>query len=311
MPVRRNSTYEKFPWDWTSRPRRANSRRRHRDRCAAGASNTPTICRFMPRSMRERSSIPERCTPTYPSRLNAMLLRGELDLSPISAFAWAANARASSCCCPTCASARATKSSRSCSSRRCRRQLLDGAPIFVTAGVRHRARSCCASSSSGATAFAPTYVDEPQPFARALAGEPTLLIGDSAIDAIERFPPSVVYDLGRLWHEWSGEQTVFAVWAARRDAYAARPGRRARLHARAHRRVHVVALARRAVVALAQRTIARPAGFYESVLREAELHASRRRAERTGRVLPRAGRDRRDRRGSRRACTEAAGALAR
>ena len=57
---------------------------------------------------------------------------------------------------------------------------------------------------------------------RARDGAPALLIGDSAIDAIERFAREHVYDLGTLWHEWTGAQTVFAVWAARRDAYAAR-----------------------------------------------------------------------------------------
>ena len=58
---------------------------------------------------------------------------------------------------------------------------------------------------------------------RARFGEPTLLIGDSAIDAIERFPAEHVYDLGKLWHEWTGLQTVFAVWAARRDVYQRDP----------------------------------------------------------------------------------------
>ncbi len=90
----------------------------------------------------------------------------------------------------------------------------------------------------------PEYVDEPSPFERALAGEPTLLIGDSAIDAMERFPETTVYDLGRLWHEWTRQQTVFAVWAARRDVYERNPAAVRRLHARADRFLHVVALAR-------------------------------------------------------------------
>ena len=63
-------------------------------------------------------------------------------------------------------------------------------------------------------------MNEPgRPVKRSRARRATLLIGDSAIDAIERFPSDSVYDLGRLWHEWTGKQTVFAVWAARRDLY--------------------------------------------------------------------------------------------
>ena len=56
-----------------------------------------------------------------PSRLNAMLVDGELDLSPISAFAWAQHST-ELVLLPTSASARATRSSRSCSSRRERRK---------------------------------------------------------------------------------------------------------------------------------------------------------------------------------------------
>jgi predicted solute-binding protein len=73
----------------------------------------------------------------------------------------------------------------------------------------------------------------------------------------------MVYDLGRLWHVWTGHQTVFAVWAARRDAYArAAPAIGECMHAltdsytwsRAHTEE---------VVAIAQRKIPRPHGFYE------------------------------------------------
>ena len=109
----------------------------------------------------------------------------------------------------------------------------------------------------------PTYVNEASPYERAAAGHPTLLIGDAAIDAHESFPRENVYDLGRLWHEWSGRQTVFAVWAARRAVYERDPlAIRRCMHAltdaytwsRAHGDD---------VVSLAQRTIPRPAGFYE------------------------------------------------
>ncbi len=110
----------------------------------------------------------------------------------------------------------------------------------------------------------PQYIEEADALARARAGAAALLIGDAAIDAIETFPPSQRYDLGTLWHEWTGLQTVFAVWAARRDVVRTRSGSDRRVHARFDRRVHLVARASApTVVALAQRTIARPEGFYE------------------------------------------------
>ena len=196
-----------------------------------------------------------------PSRLNAMLLDGDLEMSPISAFTWAANYDDLVLLPDLCIGARDDVVSLVLVSP-VAPALLDGAPVYLSN-----------ESASGRTLLRillerrygrrPIYVDEAHPFKRAAAGDPTLLIGDSAIDAHERFPADVVYDLGRLWHEWSGCQTVFAVWAARRDVYERDPQAiRACMHAltdaytwsRAHGEE---------VVALAQRHIARPAGFYE------------------------------------------------
>jgi chorismate dehydratase len=108
------------------------------------------------------------------------------------------------------------------------------------------------------------YVEETHPLERARTGEPALLIGDSAIDALHTLPAERIYDLGTLWHEWTRRQTVFAVWAARRDAYerdpeAIRACMDALTDAYTWSRSHQAY-----VVAEAQRTIARPAGFYES-----------------------------------------------
>jgi chorismate dehydratase len=196
-----------------------------------------------------------------PARLNAMLLEGRLDMGPISAFTWAAKADHLVLLPDLCIGARDDVISVVLVSA-IPPSLLGGVPVFVSAesasgryllriilerryGVRGR------------------YTDEVKPLDRAIAGEPTLLIGDHAIDAIERFPAERVYDLGRLWHEWTGHQTVFAVWAARRDVYERDPAAvRACMHAltdsytwsRSHGEE---------VVARAQRVIARPAGFYE------------------------------------------------
>jgi chorismate dehydratase len=196
-----------------------------------------------------------------PARLNAMLLRGELDLSPISAFAWAANWQKLVLLPDLCIGARDEVISVVLVSS-VPPALLDKSRVFVSAesaSGRYLLRILL-ERRYGVRA---KYVDETEPFERALSGAPTLLIGDRAIDAIERFPAGSVYDLGKLWHEWNGQQTVFAVWAARRDAYERDPaGVRACMHALTDAytwsRAHL-----EQVVALAQRKIAREPGFYE------------------------------------------------
>ena len=101
--------------------------------------------------------------------------------------------------------------------------LLDGAPSSLPRN-RQADATCCASSSNAAIGVRPRYRDEARPLERALRGDPTLLIGDSRDRrASSAFRPRDVYDLGQLWHEWTGRQTVFAVWAARRDAYERDP----------------------------------------------------------------------------------------
>jgi chorismate dehydratase len=197
-----------------------------------------------------------------PARLNAMLLDGELDMSPISAYTWAANWEQLVLLPDLCIGARdqvvsvvlvsAVSPSR-----------LGGRRIYVSresASGRNLLRVILERRFG----LQPQYVDEPQALERARSGEPALLIGDSAIDALESFPAEHVYDLGRLWHEWTGHQTVFAVWAARREVYDRDPSAigdcmHALTDSYTWSRSHP-----NEVVALAQRAIARVPGFYEN-----------------------------------------------
>lgn len=197
-----------------------------------------------------------------PARLNAMLLGGELDLSPISAFTWAANSDALVLLPDLCIGAGDEVVSVVLVSP-IPPALLNAVPIYITeesASGRFLLRVILERRYR----IAPTYIDESRPLERARAGYPTLLIGDGAIDAFEQFSPELVYDLGRLWHEWTGRQTVFAVWAARRDvctrdAAAVRACMHALTDSYRWSRSHGDE-----VVALAQRVIPRPAGFYET-----------------------------------------------
>jgi len=197
-----------------------------------------------------------------PSRLNAMLLGGELDLSPISAFAWAANAEELVLLPDLCIGARDAVVSVVLVSRTPLAQL-DGERIYVTSESAS-GRNLLRVILERRYGVRPEYVEEAHPLERARSGDAALLIGDFAIDALLTLPSEYVYDLGTLWHEWTRRQTVFAVWAARRDAYERDPEAiRACMDAltdsytwsRSHQSY---------VFGEAQRMIARPAGFYET-----------------------------------------------
>ena len=197
-----------------------------------------------------------------PSNLNAMLLAGELDLSPISAFAYAKNADRYVLLPDLCIGARRDVISVVLVSRT-PPALLDGATIVLTQ-----------ESASGANLLRvllkrrygveANFVESGHPLEAARSGQPALLIGDTAIDALLELPQEYVYDLGVLWHDWTGEQTVFAVWAARKEAYDAEPDAvRACMHALTDAytwgRAHIDH-----VVAEAQTIRPRPSGFYEN-----------------------------------------------
>jgi chorismate dehydratase len=59
-----------------------------------------------------------------------------------------------------------------------------------------------------------------------LEADAAVLIGDAALRATYDAPRRglSVYDLGQVWHDWTGLPMVFAVWAARRDYAEANPG---------------------------------------------------------------------------------------
>lgn len=197
-----------------------------------------------------------------PAKLNAMLLEGELDVSPMSAFAWARHADDVVLLPDLCIGARDEVVSV---------VLVSPTPPALLDGIRV---ALTAESASGRNVLRillerrygvhPKYAESSDPLTEAADGTPSLLIGDSAIDALERYPREHVYDLGTLWHEWTGEQTVFAVWAARREAFHRDPeGVRECMHALTDAytwsRAHMLT-----VVEEAERLHPRAPGFYET-----------------------------------------------
>lgn len=197
-----------------------------------------------------------------PARLNAMLLGGELDVSPISAFAWAAHPDELVLLPDLCIGARDEVVSVLLVSAVAPAALRD-AKVYVTSESAS-GRNLLRVLLERRFGLQPAYEVVDNPLQRAAAGDSALLIGDAAIDAQERFAAESCHDLGKLWHEWTGHQTVFAVWAARRDSFERDPEAiRSCMHAltdsytwsRSHMPV---------VIEAAQRTIPRAPGFYES-----------------------------------------------
>ncbi len=195
-----------------------------------------------------------------PAHLNAMLLDGRLDLSPVSAFHWAKHADDFALLPHLCIGARTEVWSVVCISRKPLSEL-DGAVIAVTP-----------ESASGLNLLRvllerrhgvhATFEPHPDPYSVAASGKPALLIGDRAIDAQQTFPNGMMHDLGRAWFEWTGLDMVFAVWAVRRDVLAS--------HESAVARALDALLAARAwgeanmelVVAAAQEMRPRAPGYY-------------------------------------------------
>jgi chorismate dehydratase len=106
------------------------------------------------------------------------------------------------------------------------------------------------------------FVEVDDPLAHAVAGKPAFLIGDRAIDAQLGFAPGMVHDLGSLWHQWTGHDMVYAVWAVRRDIMQSNPeGIRAALESLVAARAWGYANPG-PVIAAAQVHVERPAGFY-------------------------------------------------
>jgi chorismate dehydratase len=204
--------------------------------------------------------FPGALVADVPSNLNAMLLAGRLDLSPISAAAYAAHPDAFALLPELCIGSRRDVWSVVCVSGAPLGDL-DGATIAVTresASGRGLLRVLL-ERKYGVRA---TFVVSDDPFAEAEAGRPALLIGDRAIDAQQTFTPAHVHDLGSEWHAWTSLDMVYAVWAVRRDVLASN-------YDDVRRALDALCEARNwgegnfeRVLAAAQAVHPRPAGFY-------------------------------------------------
>lgn len=206
-------------------------------------------------------ACPAALVAGVPTMLNGMLLAGELDVSPISSFFCAQHAGEFLVLPDVCIGSRVAVRSIYCISKTPPRDLA-GVPIAVTT-ESSTGTNLFATVCAEAYGFTPIYALSDDPFAGYREnGSPCLLIGDKAIDAFLAAGPADAYDVGALWHEATGQEMVYALWAVRREVAAARPDDVARLgtsltDARAWASSH-----RELVIAAAQAAIARPEGFY-------------------------------------------------
>src|ERR1700680_1272213 len=206
--------------------------------------------------------FPGALVADVPSNLNAMLLAGKLDLSPISAVAYGEHPDVFALLPELCIGSRRDVWSVVCVSRLPLAEL-DGATIAVT---RESAsgRALLRVLLERRYGVRANFVASDDPFAEAAAGRPALLIGDRAIDAQQTFTPAHVHDLGTHWHDWTGCDMVYAVWAVRRDVLASdRDKVQHALDALCEAQRWGVANPDR-VLAAAQAVHARPVGFYAS-----------------------------------------------
>ncbi len=213
----------------------------------------------------EAVRFPGTLRADVPAGLNAGLLNGEFDLSPISAFFYAKHPERFALLPELCiGSRREVWSVILVSSTPL--DHLDGKTVTVTtesASGRNLLRVLLERRHGVRVRFAETE----DPLGSALAGEPTLLIGDRAIEAQAAFPPERIHDLGLLWNEWTGTDMVYAVWAVRREVLATRRDEVAvALNALRAARAWGTAHPEQVILA-AQAEHPRPAGFYDAYYR--------------------------------------------
>ena len=172
--------------------------------------------------------VPAELVTGTAADLNDLLAAGELDVSVVSAVEYARNAGAYHLLPDLAISCDGPVHSVKLFSRR-PVESLDGVVVLRSASSRTSVlllELLCRHAWRVALRFAtvraePADLDALSRFPH----EAVLVIGDAALllASSGRYP--VEMDLGEAWHRWTGLPFVFAVWAARREAPAARVGK--------------------------------------------------------------------------------------
>lgn len=150
-----------------------------------------------------------------PAQLNLAMAKGEIDMGPISSFSYAEHASRYVALADLSVSAKGKVGSLFLFSKKPIEQL-NGAKIALT-------------NTSATTVnllkiilhkfyeYEIAYVTQEPNLAQMLQdADAALLIGDDAIAAKRAAKDLHVYDLGELWHKFTGYSMTFAIWALRR-----------------------------------------------------------------------------------------------
>lgn len=160
-------------------------------------------------------------TAGVPTRLNAMLLAGELDVAAISSAHYLAHREELELLGDVCIAADGPVRSVLLVSPVPPGLLGDG--VIASTSQSASGRALLATLLTNVHGVEPVFETVDDALGAARAGRPTLLIGDDALTARGVCPPAQIHDLGEAWHRFTGLPFVFAVWAVRRDVAAARP----------------------------------------------------------------------------------------
>ncbi|WP_443042608.1 menaquinone biosynthetic enzyme MqnA/MqnD family protein [Streptomyces sp. NBC_00344] len=164
-------------------------------------------------------------TKDTPEKLSEQLIRGELDIAPVTLVEFLKNADdlvafpdlAVGCDGPVMSCVIVSKKPL---------DQLDGARVALgsTSRTSVRLAQLLLAERHGVT---PDYYQCPPDLrVMMLEADAAVLIGDAALRANLHDAPKLgleVHDLGQMWKEWTGLPFVFAVWAARKEYVAREP----------------------------------------------------------------------------------------
>jgi chorismate dehydratase len=164
-------------------------------------------------------------TKDTPDRLNDALVRGDLDIGPISLVEYLRHADELLLLPDIAVGSDGPVLSVNLVSQRPLEEL-DGRRVALGSTSRTGvllARTLLAERYGVTPEY---FVCPPDLGAMMLEGEAAVLIGDVALRALYEGPDLglTVTDLGAAWREWTGLPMVFAVWAVRRDFAERHPG---------------------------------------------------------------------------------------
>ncbi|GHC66098.1 menaquinone biosynthetic enzyme MqnA/MqnD family protein [Streptomyces cinnamoneus] len=171
-------------------------------------------------------------TKDTPEKLSEQLIRGELDIAPVTLVEFLRNADdlvalpdiAVGCDGPvmSCVIVSQVPLDR-----------LDGARVALGSTSRTSVRLAQLLLAERYGVTPDYYTCPPDLGAMMQEADAAVLIGDAALRASLHEAPRLgleVHDLGQMWKDWTGLPFVFAVWAARRDYLAREPHIVAKVH---------------------------------------------------------------------------------